>query len=328
MKNLMTGAGVRRRALCVATGALLAGCAATGPATAPATMPASVPADVPANEPANEPVNAATAGANFARPVVLAPDDVRAVAAPPAGFDAARPGVAQGAVTEFTYHSAVTGRQRNAKVYLPPGYDPQRRYPVLYLLHGIGGNEHEWHWYVRAPAVLDNLMADGKVAPMIVVMPNGRALADDRAPPPERTFTQENASGFALFEQDLLASLIPAVERRYPVMAGREQRAIAGLSMGGGQALNFGLGHPDTFGWVAGFSAAPNTHPARIAAPARLLYLSCGNKDGLINVSQGLHRRLRQQGVPHVWHVDDYGHSRESWAENLYHFAQLLFRPS
>lgn len=322
MKNLTTAAAIRRPALGLAAAALLAGCAAIGP------VHESAPTNARINAAADEPVSAETARANFARPVVLAPDDVRAVAAPPAGFDTARPGVTQGAVTEFTYHSAVTGRERNAKVYLPPGYNPQQRYPVLYLLHGIGGNEHEWHWYVRAPAVLDNLMADGKVAPMIVVMPNGRALADDRAPSPERTFTPENAKGFALFEQDLLASLIPAIERRYPVLAERDQRAIAGLSMGGGQALNFGLGHPDTFGAVAGFSAAPNTNPARIAAPARLLYLSCGNKDGLINVSQDLHRRLRQQGVPHVWHVDNYGHDRDSWAENLYHFAQLLFRPS
>ncbi|MRV72618.1 esterase family protein [Duganella sp. FT92W] len=288
--------------------ALLAGCAATAPQS--------------------EAVSAAQARANFARPVVLAPDDVRAFAAPPAGFDVARPGAAQGTVAPFTYESAVTGTRRTANIYLPPGYNPQQRYPVLYLLHGIGGNEHEWHWYVRAPVILDNLMADGKVAPMIVVMPNGRALPDDRAPTPERTFTPENALGFALFEQDLLASLIPAVERQYPVMAERGQRAIAGLSMGGGQALNFGLGHLDTFGWVAGFSAAPNTSPASLAAPARLLYLSCGNQDGLINVSQGLHRRLREQGVQHVWHVDGYGHDRESWAENLYHFAQKLFRPS
>ena len=295
-----------RPALLLAAGALLGGFVATAPQV--------------------EEVTPQSAGANFARPVVLAADDVRAFAAPPAGFDQEHAGVAHGSITEFKYDSAVTGTRRTAKVYLPPGYDPQRRYPVLYLLHGIGGNEHEWHWYVRGHLVLDNLLAEGRITPMIVVMPNGRALADDRAPPPERTFTADNAKGFALFERDLLDSLIPAIERQYPVLPGREQRAIAGLSMGGGQALNFGLGHPDTFGAVAGFSAAPNTNPARLGAPARLLYLSCGNKDGLINVSQGLHRRLREQGVPHVWHVDGYGHDRDSWAENLYHFAQLLFR--
>jgi enterochelin esterase-like enzyme len=275
----------------------------------------------------NDAVTPERAGANFARPVVLADDDVRAFAAPPAGFDAARPGAAQGTVQEFTYDSAVTGKRRTALVYLPPGYNPQQRYPVLYLLHGIGGNEHEWTAYVRANAVLDNLAADGKIVPMIVVMPNGRALPDDRSPPPERVFTQENAEGFARFERDLLESLMPAIDQRYPTLKGREQRAIGGLSMGGGQALNFGIGHLDMFAWVAGFSAAPNTKPAVGKVPARLLYLSCGNKDGLINVSQSVHRLWKQQGVRHVWNVDGYGHDRDSWAENLYHYAQLLFRP-
>lgn len=260
-------------------------------------------------------------------PVTLAPDDVRAFPLPPAGFADDAPQAARGSVTEFAYDSAVTGTRRLASVYLPPGYYAGRRYPVLYLLHGIAGNHHEWPSYVRVQPVLDKLIAAGQAVPMIVVMPNGRALPDDRPPPPERTFTQEHVQAFARFEQDLLGSLIPAIERRYPVLPGPAQRAIAGLSMGGGQALNSGLAHPDTFGWVAGFSAAPNTDPASLAAPRRLLYLSCGKQDGLIAVSQALHRRLQKQGVPHVWHVDGYGHDRESWAENLYHFAQLLFKP-
>ena len=103
--------------------------------------------------------------------------------------------------------------------------------------------------------------------------------------------------------------------------------------MGGGQALNIGLGHLDTFAWVGGFSAAPTTRPAAqllpdaaAAKPLALLYLSCGKLDGLINVSQNLHRYLKQHDIPHVWNVDDYGHDRESWAENLYVFAQKLFR--
>ena len=94
--------------------------------------------------------------------------------------------VAQGKVMEFSYHSDVTGTERKANVYLPAGYTAERRYPVLYLLHGIGGNQDEWRGYVRATDVLDNLIAAGAAVPMIVVMPNGRALADDRAPPPER----------------------------------------------------------------------------------------------------------------------------------------------
>lgn len=286
-----------------------------------AAMSAHIPARAQAPDPAEQ------ARANFNRPVALAPDDVPAFAPPPAGFDEARPATAQGRVEAFTYASAVTGTRRTASVYLPPGYSKKRLYPVLYLLHGISGNEHEWSGYVRAQAILDNLIADGKAVPMIVVMPNGRALADDRPPASERTFTPEHVAGFAQFEGDLLDSLIPAIERSYPTQTGREHRAIAGLSMGGGQALNFGLGHADKFDWVGGFSSAPNTQPFAGKAPARLLYLSCGSKDGLISVSQTLHRQLKQQGVPHVWHVDTYAHDRASWAENLYHFGRLLFQP-
>jgi len=279
-------------------------------------------------------VNADKARANFARPIVLAADDVRAYPKPPAGFADAQPGSAHGKVEPFTYASIGTGTRRTANVWLPPGYDKARRYPVLYLLHGIGGNQDEWRGYVRSSEVLDNLMAAGKVVPMIVVMPNGRALADDRSPPEDKVFTQENAAGFARFERDLLESLIPAVDAAYPTQADGAHRAIGGLSMGGGQSLNFGLTHPEAFAWVAGFSPAPNTDdPARLAGAAaksgsrlKLVYLSCGNRDGLINVAQGVHRKLREQGVAHKWNVDEYGHDRESWAENLYHYAQLLFR--
>jgi enterochelin esterase-like enzyme len=279
-------------------------------------------------------VNPEQARVNFARPVVLAADDVRAFPAPPAGFDKARPGVAQGRVEEFTYDSAVTGKPRKASVYLPAGYSTDRKYPVLYLLHGIAGNHHEWPGYVHAQAVLDNVIAEGKTLPMIVVMPNGRALPDDNPPPADRIFTPEHVAGFTKFERDLLENLIPAVEKKYPALADRKQRAIAGLSMGGGQSLNFGLAHLETFAWVGGFSSAPVTRPAAellsesIVAkyPLQLLYLSCGNKDGLINTSQNFHRYLKEHNIPHVWNVDEYGHDRESWAENLYHFSQRLFR--
>jgi enterochelin esterase-like enzyme len=274
------------------------------------------------------------ARANFARPVVLAADDVRAFPAAPAGFADARQGVAQGRAVEFSYDSVVTGTRRKASVYLPPGYTEGRRYPVLYLLHGISGTQDEWRGYIRSNTILDNLIADGKAVPMIVVMPNGRALADDRSPPPERTFTPEHVAGFEKFERELLESLVPAIDKAYPTMAERGKRAIAGLSMGGGQALNIGLGHLDTFGSVGGFSSAPNTRPGAALLPdpalarrqLQLLYVSCGNKDGLINVSQGVHRYLKQNEVPHIWNVDPFTHDRESWAENLYYFAQKVFR--
>ncbi|HEX9046001.1 MAG TPA: alpha/beta hydrolase-fold protein, partial [Verrucomicrobiae bacterium] len=224
-----------------------------------------------------------------AGPITLNADDVRAFSSEPPGFDAPRPGGIKGRTETFAYDSAVTGKRRNAVVYLPPDYSPARKYPVLYLLHGMAGNEWEWKGYIHADVILDNLIVDGKAAPMIVVMPNGRALADDSAPPPDKMFTPETIAGFANFERDLLDCLIPAVQAKYSTYTNREQRAIAGLSMGGGQALNYGLGHLDTFAWIGGFSSAPNRRPmdelipdpAAVGKQLKLLYVSCGNKDGL-----------------------------------------------
>jgi enterochelin esterase-like enzyme len=273
------------------------------------------------------------ARANFGRPVVLAADDVRAFPEAPAGFNKPPASGMQGRVEVFEYDSTVTGARRKAVVYLPPRYSSDRKYPVLYLLHGIGGNEWEWSRYVHADAIVDNLIAAGKATPMIVVMPNGRALADDRAPAPDKTFAPQNAEGFAKFERDLLDCLIPAVQAKYSVRTNREQRALAGLSMGGGQSLNFGLKHLDMFAWVGGFSSAPNTRapselvpdPAAAREKLKMLYVSCGNKDGLISVSQAVHVYLKQQNVPHIWNVDDHGHDGNTWGSNLYHFAQRLF---
>jgi len=272
------------------------------------------------------------ARANFARPIVLDADDVRAFPEAPAGFKTPRPGVPAGRIERFEYDSGVTGNRRKANVYLPPGYSPERKYPVLYLLHGIGGDITEWLRAGSPNVVLDNLIADGKAVPMIVVLPNGRALPDDRPGP--NVFAPEQVAGFAKFERDLLDFLIPAIQAKYSVYTDREHRGLAGLSMGGGQTLNFGLGHLDTFAWLGAFSSAPNTkppaelvpNPAVARAQLRLLYLSCGNKDGLINISQGVHRYLKEQAVPHLWNVDDHGHDGDTWGGNFYHFAQRLFR--
>ena len=279
-----------------------------------------------------EQVSPARARANFARPIVLGPDDVRAFPEAPAGFKTPRAGVPSGRVEPFEYDSTVTGTRRKANVYLPPGYSAGHKYPVLYLLHGIGGDEREWLNVASSNVVLDNLIADGKAVPMIIVFPNGRALPDDRAV--GNPFTPENSAGFARFERDLLDCLIPAIQAKYPTFTDREHRALAGLSMGGGQTLNFGLAHLDTFAWLGAFSAAPNTRPPAELVPdpalareqLKLLYVSCGNRDGLINISQGVHRYLQAHDVPHVWNVDDHGHDGATWGSNLYHFAQRIFR--
>lgn len=215
-------------------------------------------------------------------------------------------------------------------VYTPPGYSPDKKYPVVYLLHGIGGDETEWERFAKPDLLVDNLLADGKAVPMIVVMPNGRAQKNDRA----EGNVMASAPAFAAFEKDLLQDVIPFMESHYSVQADREHRAIAGLSMGGGQSLNFGLAHLETFAWVGGFSSAPNTKPPAELLPdpaaakekLKLLYLSCGNKDGLIRISQGVHGIMKEKGVPHVWNVDGHAHDPTHWRNNLYYFLQRVFR--
>ncbi|MDA8976668.1 alpha/beta hydrolase-fold protein [bacterium] len=228
------------------------------------------------------------------------------------------------------YKSKTVGTTRKLNVYTPPGYNTDKKYPVLYLLHGIGGDETEWQRFATPDMLLDNLIAEGKAEPMIIVMPNGRAQKNDRA----EGNVMAAAPAFAVFERDLLDDVIPAIESRYSVDPSCEKRALAGLSMGGGQSLNFGLTHLDTFAWVGGFSSAPNTKSPEELVPdpeaakkqLELLWLSCGNKDGLIGISQGLQRYLKKNEVPHVWNVDGHGHDATHWRNNLYHFTQKLFK--
>ena len=263
-------------------------------------------------------------------PIVLNPDDVPAFADPPAGFDAKRKDIAHGRLEMISYDSNSVGATRKMQVYTPPGYSKDKKYPVLYLLHGIGGDETEWQRFATPDVLLDNLIADGKAVPMIVVMPNGRAQKNDRA----EGDVFRSAPAFAAFEKDLLKNVIPTIESRYSVQADSEHRALAGLSMGRGQSLNFALGHLDIFAWVGAFSAAPNTKPAKELLPdpaaakakLKLLWLSCGKKDGLIRISQGVHAYLKENNVPHIWHVDNNAHDPTHWKNSLYHFAQRIFR--
>jgi enterochelin esterase-like enzyme len=263
------------------------------------------------------------------RSIVLGPDDKQVFPDPPAGFNAKRDGIPHGQLEMISYESKSVGATRKMNVYTPPGYSKDKKYPVVYLLHGIGGDETEWQRFATPNLLLDNLLADGKAVPMIIVMPNGRAQKDDRA-----QGGMGSAPAFAAFEQDLLKDVIPTIESRYSVQSDREHRALAGLSMGGGQSLNFGLSHLETFTWIGGFSSAPNTKkpaelvpdPAAAKAKLKLLWLSCGNKDGLIGISQGVHAYLKEKDVPHVWNVDSNAHDPTHWRNNLYYFMQQAFR--
>jgi enterochelin esterase-like enzyme len=268
----------------------------------------------------------------FGGSIELGPDDKQTHPDPPDSIVAKRDGIVRGKLEMVEYESKTVGTTRKMNVYTPPGYSTDKKYPVLYLLHGIGGDETEWQRFVTPDVLFDNLIADKKAVPMIVVMPNGRAQKNDRAE--GNVFAA--APAFEKFEQDLLKDVIPAIESRYSVQDDREHRALAGLSMGGGQSLNFGLKHLDTFAWVGGFSSAPNTKvpeelvpdPTKTKEQLKLLWLSCGNKDNLIRISQRMQRYLKEQEVPHIWNVDSHGHDPTHWRNNLYHFAQRLFKDS
>src|SRR5690348_284915 len=211
---------------------LIASLALTATAAAQSTKPAQ---DANRGEPRR-----------FGGPIELNPDDVPAFPPPAAGFDRPRKEIPHGRLEMIEYDSKTVGTRRKMLVYTPPGYTKEKRYPVLYLLHGIGGDETEWNRFAHPDVLLDNLIADGKAVPMIVVMPNGRAQKDDRA----HGDVFASAPAFAAFERDLLDDVIPAIESRYGTYTDREHRALAGLSMGGGQALDFGLSHLDKFAWI------------------------------------------------------------------------------
>ncbi len=251
----------------------------------------------------------------------------------PPGFDSVRAGIPHGKIDTIIYHSTTVGANRKALIYTPPGYSKRNKYPVLYLLHGIGGDEKEWYSQGSPQVILDNLYAEGKAEPMIVVLPNGRAMKDDRAT--GNIFDSVKVQAFATFEKDLLQDLIPFVEKHFPVYTDREHRAVAGLSMGGGQSLNFGLGNLDKFAWVGGFSSAPNTKPPNELLPdpekaktlLKLLWISCGDADGLMPFSSRTHDYLVKNNVPHIFYVEPGVHDFKVWKNDLYMFAQLLFKP-
>ena len=244
-----------------------------------------------------------------------------------------RTGIPAGKLDSIQYESKTVGSIRKALVYTPPGFSKSKKYPVLYLLHGIGGDEKEWLKGGTPQIILDNLLAEGKIKPMIVVLPNGRAIKDDRAT--GNIMSPEKVQGFANFERDLLDDLIPFIEKTYPTLTDRENRAIAGLSMGGGQSLNFGLGNLDKFAWVGGFSSAPNTKQPEVLVPnpeeakkkLKLLWISCGDADGLISFSKRTHEYLLKNNVPHVYYIEPGVHDFKVWKNGLYMFSQFLFKP-
>ena len=269
---------------------------------------------------------------NNQQKVTLAPDDLQVFPEPPADITKRNPAIPAGKLALDEYTSTTVGTTRKLNIYTPPGYTKDKKYPVLYLLHGIGGDETEWQRFATVDVLLDNLIQAGKVRDVIIVMPNGRAQKNDKAE--GNVFAA--APSFAVFEKDLLTDVIPFIEKTYSILPGRENRAIAGLSMGGGQTLNFGFGNADKFGAIGAFSSAPNTldgvklipDPDVTRKRQTYIYLSCGSKDSLFGISRKTHVYLADKKITHHWNVDSHAHDPTHWRNNLYWFLQGAFKPA
>ncbi|MBI4874904.1 MAG: esterase [Acidobacteria bacterium] len=231
--------------------------------------------------------------------------------------------VPHGDVRMHWYRSKVTGALRRAFVYTPPGYDakPKLRYPVLYLQHGSGESERGWTAQGRANFILDNLIAAGKAKPLIVVMDHGYAMRAGETP-------KEGARGNEAFGEMVVNDLVPAIDAAYRTLPRRNQRAIAGLSMGAGQALAIALAHPGKFAHAGAFSGAGRGLDAKAAGAAKfsLLWIGCGTEDRLHAGSKAIHEALDQAGVKHVWFEGPGSHEWQVWRKHLAAFAPLLFR--
>jgi len=247
--------------------------------------------------------------------------------------------VPHGEVQPITYHSRSLDREREAVVYVPPGYSTGgERYPVLYLLHGAGGDEKTWTDRQQAHVILDNLIAGGALKPFVVVMPHGYTHRLEEGV--RRRGAEDYKTDMEEFAVDFVADLVPTVESRYHVGADRDHRAIAGLSMGGGQSLAIGLTHPEMFRSVAAFSSAMQiaNSPAwggidMDAALANadainqldLLWVGCGTEDTLFRVNQTFSSQLSEHGVEHVFRVTLGAHTSEVWSRYLHEVAPQLF---
>jgi enterochelin esterase-like enzyme len=239
---------------------------------------------------------------------------------PPAGYDQVRYSTKKGRISYIYYQSSATNTRRRARIYLPPGYSESNKYSVLYLLHGIGGDENEWYNKGVPHVILDNLIEEGRIEPFVLVLPKDNA---DEGNSPD---------GWELFTKDLIGSLIPYIESNYSVYTDHEHRALAGLSMGGGQSLNIGLPDLKNFLFVGGFSSAPNTYPNERLFPdpgavrqqLKFLFLSNGTDDDLKNYNDRVSAFCKSYKIPHTYFIiEGAGHGWNVWKQSLWNFAQM-----
>jgi enterochelin esterase-like enzyme len=253
--------------------------------------------------------------------------------------------VPHGEIRTLLYKSTSNGVTRELTVYVPPGYDQarNRRYPVLYLLHGFANDHHSWHRYGRANDILDNLIAQRAIQPFLVVMPLGYGGAQINGDGTGIAPNGDVRGDASLYERDLLEDVIPMIERTYRTIADRRHRAIVGFSMGGGQAGRFGLKHLETFSHVgimsagmAGGGPAGSSATEAIAALAAdrakvnkmidLLWIACGKDDAALKGASALHQALEKAGIEHTYLETEGAHHWRVWRRYLRDVAPLLFK--
>ena len=251
----------------------------------------------------------------------------------------------RGTVSHPWYDSKVLGINRRLTVYTPYGYEnnPKKKYPVLYLLHGAGGDEEAWSSMGRAAQILDNLIEKGLAEPMIVVMPNGngnqQAAQTLNIPVKQQQFDRNALQNMPEAERNrmmngyvvsLCEEIVPFIEKNYRVIAKPEARAIAGLSMGGGHTITASNLYPQMFDYICPLSAAGSATPEQVAtlkkAGVKLYFLACGTTDFLFQGSQNLDKTLTEQGLDHIFYVSDGGHVWANWRLYLNTFAPMLFK--
>ena len=239
-----------------------------------------------------------------------------------------------GTVSHPWYDSKILGYSRRLTVYTPYGYEanPKKKYPVLYLLHGAGGDEEAWISMGRTAQIMDNLIEKGLAEPMIVVMPNGNPgqQAARTLNLPEKSINWRSEEFRNAYVNSLCTEIVPFIEKNFRVIAKPESRAIAGLSMGGGHTISASILYPQLFDYICPLSAAGQATPEQIAnlkkAGVKLYFLACGDSDFLFEGSKALDKTLTEQGLDHTFFVSDGGHTWSNWRHYLNTFARLLFK--
>ena len=256
----------------------------------------------------------------------------------------------RGNVSAIWYDSPTIGAKRKMMVYTPAGYDDNKKakYPVLYLLHGGGGDEEAWLSLGRAAQILDNLIAEGKAVPMLIVMPNGNSNQIQShindIPGQEASTLMQNDIQSDLYVTSLIKDIIPYIDSHYRTIAKKEGRAISGLSMGGGHTLRTNYLFPGYFNYICPQSTGAHPHNQKTTSYAfdedtlykylegikkagyKLFWLGCGDVDPWFAEAQELDRLLTQHGMPHTFYVTGGGHEWKNWRHYLDTFAPLLFK--